>query len=198
MIGQKRDLGPVQADAFGPVAFGEHGVAQQSNVGAKADPDSIARFGRQIAHVFEVAGKCLVLSVEPPVLAHDLAARVEIHHPGVAIDDQRIGLLDELGVRHANDSRNLERLGQDRRVRGRPPLARTTPLSRVWSTRHRSESVTSSATRMKLSPCGPSRSSRPNRWRNTRWPMSRKSVVRSWRCASPTRLSVSIYSSTTF
>ena len=98
--------------------IGELQIAEQADIGVEVQPVPIARNRRLIADRLELEVERAILLVEPGVLARHIDARVHVHDAGVAVDDDVVALVQHLGdVPDADDGRDLERLGENRRVR---------------------------------------------------------------------------------
>ena len=100
------------------MAVGEVRIAQQADVGAQRGAHAVPRHGRQVVDLLQRAVERLVFARKAAVFAYHLGARVDVGHAGVAVHDDGVALLDDVGVFHAHDGRNLERLGQNGGVRG--------------------------------------------------------------------------------
>jgi len=88
--GHVREFGTVEADSFGTVCQGDLYIVQQGNVGAEANGCPVSGNGRQVTQFIQFPSLDAEIKAQPLVFAFDLVVGVDIHTPGVAVDDDLI------------------------------------------------------------------------------------------------------------
>ena len=111
-------------------SYGKLDVAQQ------LDPHAVGRLGRQVAELFQLGRVRPVLHDLVPIAGERLLVGMQDHQALVAVDDRRLAAGD-VGQKRpdADDRRNAQRLGHDRRVAARPADLRDEALARYFGLR---------------------------------------------------------------
>src|SRR6185369_7870158 len=115
---KKRELGAVEAHAFGAVLVDQVDLADQPDVGQQAHAMAVEGFGGKLAQVLEAALELAVFDVEPAVFGQHVRSRTQVDGTRVAVDDDVGAFANRVqNAVDSDDGRDPERLCQDHRVR---------------------------------------------------------------------------------
>src|SRR5581483_849484 len=118
-VREERKLRAVEADPLRAVPVGEDEVRDEADVRVERYAAAVGGLCRDVLDALELAIEGAILAIEPVVLARDVDRRIDVDDPRVAVDDHVVVLVhDVTQLLDADDGRDLERLREDRRVRG--------------------------------------------------------------------------------
>ena len=121
VAGEEQKLGAIEADAVGAAFVALLDFVGELDVAQELNPHAVERLGRQVAERFELAGLRTLLVDLVAIAGDRLLVRMQDHQALVAVDDHRLAAGNFRQERSgADDGRNAERLGDDRRVAAGP------------------------------------------------------------------------------
>ena len=108
-------------------------IPEQANVGMEPHAVPVTGHGWKVADRLELTVEGSVFPSETLVFTGDLRSWLDVDNPRIPIDDHRITVVNRIEqVEHTHHRRNLERLRQDRRVRGCTPGGERDPAQMLW------------------------------------------------------------------
>ena len=118
---QVQELGAVQADAVAAALDAVLHFVRELDVAEQLDAHAVGRFGRQVAQRLELRGPRPLLFDLVAVAGDRLFVGLQDHQPLVAVDDHQVAAGDVGQERAgADDGRNFQPFGDDRRVAAGP------------------------------------------------------------------------------